>query len=177
MALTAEHDYARQASRQCARTCGALTRVRRACRCRAHACAWCREISRILENPHVCCARHRHALRTRVSAPQARAHCPLACSVSSCSAISATAVQPSSAAHWGIGHRETRVRVRRLRTPVHTVCSTAANVLPFTAPLPPTSSAAAPRVAKTKTPRSLGDILEDSGLSTTLSPFRGVSLC
>ena len=29
MALTAEHDYARQASRQCARTCGALTRVRR----------------------------------------------------------------------------------------------------------------------------------------------------
>jgi len=30
VALTAEHDYASQASRQCARTCGALTRVRRA---------------------------------------------------------------------------------------------------------------------------------------------------
>ena len=31
MALMAEHDDARQASRQCARTCGALARVRRAC--------------------------------------------------------------------------------------------------------------------------------------------------
>ena len=36
MALMAEHDDARQASRQCARTCGALTRVRRACLWRAH---------------------------------------------------------------------------------------------------------------------------------------------
>ena len=63
----------------------------------------------------------RHTLRTRVSAPQARAHCPLACSASSCSAITSTAMQPSSAAHWGIGRRETRVRARRLRTPVHTV--------------------------------------------------------
>jgi len=53
------------------------------------------------------CARHRHALRTRVSAPQARAHCLLACLASSCSAVSATAVQPSSAAHCGIGRRET----------------------------------------------------------------------
>ena len=35
MALMAEHDDARQASRQCARTCGALTRVRRACWWRA----------------------------------------------------------------------------------------------------------------------------------------------
>ena len=35
MALMAEHDDARQASRQCARTWGALTRVRRACRWRA----------------------------------------------------------------------------------------------------------------------------------------------
>jgi len=52
------------------------------------------------------CARHRHALRTRVSAPQARAQCLLACLASSCSAISATAVQPSSAAHCGIGRRE-----------------------------------------------------------------------
>ena len=49
----------------------------------------------------------------------------------------------------------------RLRTPVHTACSTAATVLPFTA-LPPASSAAVPRVDKTKTP--LGDILTDSGL-------------
>ena len=57
-----------------------------------------------------------------------------------------------------------------------TACSTAATVLPFTALLPPASSAAAHRVAKTKTLRSLGDILKDSGLSTTLSPFQGVSL-
>ena len=42
----------------------------------------------------------------------------------------------------------------RLRTPVHTACSTAATVLPSTALLPPASSDAAPRVAKTKTPRS-----------------------
>jgi len=70
-----------------------------------------------------CCARHRHALRTRISAPQARAHCLLACLASSCSAISATAVQPSSAVHCGIGRRETRVQARRLRTPVHNTCS------------------------------------------------------
>ena len=48
--------------------------------------------------------------------------------------------------------------------------------LGVTALLPPASSAAAPQVTKTKTPRSLTDILEDSGLSTTLSPFRGVNL-
>ena len=65
------------------------------------------------------------------------------------------------AVNWGRGRRETRVRARRLRAPVHTACSTAATVLPFTALLPPASSAAAPRVAKTKTPRSLGDILKD----------------
>ena len=35
MALMVEPDDARQASRQCARTCGALTRVRRACLWRA----------------------------------------------------------------------------------------------------------------------------------------------
>jgi len=35
VALMAEYDDARQASRQCARTCGALTRVRRACLWRA----------------------------------------------------------------------------------------------------------------------------------------------
>ena len=35
MALMAEHDNARQTSRQCARTRGALTRVRRACLWRA----------------------------------------------------------------------------------------------------------------------------------------------
>jgi len=35
VALMAEHDDARQASRQCARACGALMRVRRACLCRA----------------------------------------------------------------------------------------------------------------------------------------------
>ena len=35
VALMAEHDDARQASRQCARACGALTRVRRACLWRA----------------------------------------------------------------------------------------------------------------------------------------------
>jgi len=134
-----------------------------------------------------------HALRKRRSArtlcaPQARpAHTRqratgtrtlpacLFCFVVLC--IRATAVQPSSAVHWGIGRRETRVRTRRLRTPAHTACSIAATVLPFTALLPPASSAAAPRVAKKKTPRSLGDILEDLGLSTTLSPFRGVSLC
>ena len=33
--LMAEHDDARQASRECARACGALTRVRRACLWRA----------------------------------------------------------------------------------------------------------------------------------------------
>ena len=65
-------------------------------------CAWCLELSRTLE-----CARHRHALRIRVSAPQARAQCLLACLASSCSATSATAVQPSSAAHCGIERRET----------------------------------------------------------------------
>ena len=35
VALIAEHDDARQASRQCAHACGALTRVRRACLWRA----------------------------------------------------------------------------------------------------------------------------------------------
>jgi len=35
VALMAEHDDARQTSRQCARACGALTRVRRACLWRA----------------------------------------------------------------------------------------------------------------------------------------------
>ena len=35
VALMAEHDDSRQASRQCARTCGALPRVRRACWWRA----------------------------------------------------------------------------------------------------------------------------------------------
>jgi len=35
VALTAEHDDARQARRHCARACGALTRVRRACLWRA----------------------------------------------------------------------------------------------------------------------------------------------
>ena len=35
MALMAEHDDAREASRHCARACGALTRVRRACLSRA----------------------------------------------------------------------------------------------------------------------------------------------
>ena len=40
MALMAEHDNAKQANRQCAYTCGALTRVRRACLWRAQrACA------------------------------------------------------------------------------------------------------------------------------------------
>ena len=38
-----------------------------------------------------------------VSVSQARAHCPLPCSVSSYSAISATTVQSSSVVHWGIG--------------------------------------------------------------------------
>jgi len=71
------------------------------------ACAWCLELSRNLRI--ACCVRHRHALRTRVSAPQARAHCLLACPASSCSVITATAVQPSSAAHCGIGRTETRV--------------------------------------------------------------------
>jgi len=40
VALMAEHDDAKQASGQCARACGALTRVRRACLWRAQrACA------------------------------------------------------------------------------------------------------------------------------------------
>jgi len=104
-------------------------------------CAWCLELSRTLE-----CARHRHALRIRVSAPQARAQCLLACLASSCSAISATAVQPSSAAHCGIGRRETRVQARTLRTPVHTACSIV--VIGLTALPPPDSSAAAPRAPK-----------------------------
>ena len=47
---------------------------------------------------HARCARHRHALRTRVSAPQTHTHCPLACFASSCSVINATDVQTSSTA-------------------------------------------------------------------------------
>ena len=83
-----------------------------------------------------------------------------------------------SAAHWGRGHSETRVRARRLRAPEYTACLTAVSLLPFTTMLPPASFAAGPRVAKKKTPSSLGDILEDSGLSTTLSPLVWVfSLC
>ena len=66
-----------------------------------------------------CCARHQHALRTRVSAPQVRAHCLLACLASSCSAISATAVQPSSAAHCGIGRRGIRVSTQIAFTRAH----------------------------------------------------------
>ena len=95
----------------------------------------------------------------------------------SCSVISATVVQPWSASHWGRRRSETRVRARRVRAPVHTVCLTVASVLSFIALLPPASFVAVPRVAKTKTPRSLGDILEDSELNTTLSLFQGVSLC
>jgi len=42
VALMAEHDDAEHASGQCARACGALTRVRRACLRRAQrACATC----------------------------------------------------------------------------------------------------------------------------------------
>ena len=95
------------------------------------------------------CARHRHARRTRDSAPQARAQCLRACLASSCSAISATAVQPSSAAHCGIGRREI-LQARRLRTPVHTACSIVVIGLHLTALPPPDSSAAGPRVPKNK---------------------------
>jgi len=96
------------------------------------------------------CARHRHALCTRVSAPPARAHSPLPYPASSWSVISATVVKPSSAAHCGIGRRETRVQARRLRTPVHIACTIVVTGLPLTALLPPDSSAAVPRVPKNK---------------------------
>ena len=78
-------------------------------------CAWCLELSRNLENPYWIRRRRDRplcapqAVRTRVSAPQARAHFLLVCPASSCSAITATAVQPSSTAHCGIGRTETRV--------------------------------------------------------------------
>jgi len=119
------------------------------------ACAWCRENSRILENPHSrcrdrCCARHRHALRTRVCAPQVRAQCLLACLASSCSAISATAVQPSSAAHCGIGRRKTlRACTQIAYTSAHCLLDFC-HWLHLTALPPPDSSTAAPRVAKNK---------------------------
>ena len=107
------------------------------------------------------CARHRHALRTRVSAPQARAQCLLACLASSCSAISATAVQPSSAAHCGIGRRETLrastqiayTRAHCLLDCCHWVASRCTSP-PVHLPLPLVSP-------KTKTPRSLGDMMMD----------------
>jgi len=78
-----------------------------------------------------------------------RAHCPLACPASE-HALPSTAVQPSSAAHCGIGRRDTRVQARRLRTPVRTACSIVITGLPLTALLPPDSTAAAPRVPKNK---------------------------
>jgi len=65
------------------------------------------------------CARHRHALRTRVSAPQARAHCLLACPASSFSAITATAVKPSRAAHCRIGHGNPRASTQGAYTSAH----------------------------------------------------------
>ena len=73
------------------------------------ACAWCREISRILEIPHWIRRRRDRLLCAPPARPalQVRAHCLLACLASSCSAISATAVQPCSATHCGIGRRET----------------------------------------------------------------------
>ena len=74
------------------------------------------------------------ALRTRVSAPHTRAHCPLACVASSYPVINNAAVQPSSATHWGIGCIESRVRVRTLRTPVPTACTTAVTGFPLTPP-------------------------------------------
>ena len=54
---------------------------------------------------------------------------------------------------------------------MHTAYLTAVSVLSLTPLLTPASFTADPRVAKTKTPRSLGDILEDWGLNTTLSPL------
>jgi len=103
-------------------------------------------------------SRRRHALRPCVRAPQARAHCLLASSV-----ITSTTMQTSSAAHWGIGRREPRVRPAYC---VH-LCPLLARLLPlcYLSLYCPRLICCVPRVDKTKTPRSLGDILTDSGLS------------
>ena len=118
----------------------------------------------ILENPHWIRRRRDRLLcapQARPAHTRQRAHCLLACLASSCSAITATAVQPSSTAHCGIGRRETRVQVRRLRTPVHTACSIVVIGSHLTA-LPPPIHLPLPLASpKTKTPRSLGDILTD----------------
>ena len=110
------------------------------------ACAWCLELSRNLENPHWI-RRRRDCLlcapQARPARAQARAHCLLVCPAPSCSAITATAMQPSSAAHCGIGRTETRVQARRLRTPVYTACPIVVIGLHLTALPPPDSSAAA----------------------------------
>ena len=133
------------------------------------ACAWCLELSCILENPigsvdvgTACCARHRHALRTGVSAPQVRAHCLLACLVSSYSDISATAVQPSSVAHCvivGVGkpawkHADCVHPCTMPARLLSLACISLHCHPPIHLPLPLASP-------KTKTPRSLGDILTD----------------
>ena len=114
------------------------------------ACACCLEFSRTLEDPHCrdrpLCAPQARPAHTRQRAKGARTMS--ACLASSCSAISATAVQLSSAAHCGIGRRETQAR--RLRTPVHTACSIVVIGLYLTTLPPPDSSAAAPRVPKNK---------------------------
>ena len=57
--------------------------------------------------------------------------CLLACLASPCSAIRATAVQPSSAAHCGIGRREIRVKARRCVHP----CTLPARLLSLALPV------------------------------------------
>jgi len=102
------------------------------------------------------------------------------CLASSCSAISTTAVQPCSAAHCGIGRRETlRASTQIAYTRTHCLLD-CCHWLHLTVLPPPDSSTAAPRVPKNKNSEVARRHPDGLGLSTPLSPSHGsegVSLC
>ena len=90
-------------------------------------CAWCREISRILDNPHrirrrrdrLLCAPQARPAHTRHRATGARTlPACLSCVVMLCHQRHCR----STLQCCGIGRRENRVQTRRLRSPVHTAC-------------------------------------------------------
>ena len=104
----------------------------------------------------------------------------LACLASSCSAISATAVQPSSAAHCGIGRRDRRETLRASTQFAYTRAHCLLDCCHWVeshCTAAPDSSAAAPRVPKNKNSEVARRHPDGLGTEHTLSPSQGVSLC
>ena len=99
---------------------------------------------------HVRCARHRHVLRTRVCASQARAYCPLACCHLQRCIFVLCHQRHCRAAHWVRGCREHLSASTQI---VYNAFLIAVTALPFTALLISASCTAAARFAKTKTLR------------------------